>query len=144
MLNLARRIKKIESQSKRSIHSLEYGSVNLINKSGGILYPGDIVVLAWEFSYGVQLATVLGSQAPMVVLDESRPETNVKCTKKGYGIIEVVCDGPYILPCDAIVTSPTPRYGIIDNTVYTTALNFLGFALEPKEDLEIKAISILV
>jgi len=142
MLNLARRIKKIESQSKRSIHSYEYGCINLINKSGGILYPGDIVILDNVFSYSVDLTTNSGAQAPLVVLDQGDDQQYVKCTKRGYGIMEVICDGPAIVPGDAIVTSSTARYGQLDNAA--TGRNLLGFALESKENLEIKAISILI
>lgn len=126
---LATKMRDIEHNIRKQERAVP-GTVALFNNVGDILVAGDVVVLDTTTSRSVVLATANGAQAPLVVVVEGDYEEKVKCTKRGYGVIEITCEGPAISPGDCIVTSAVPRQARVDNTA--TVRNLIGFALESK------------
>ena len=126
----------------RRLERLEGGTTNLVNNSRGPLSPGDVVVMDAGVENAVTWAGGAAVQGPMVVVVGGVEEELVKCTKRGYGKIEVVCEGAAISPGDAIVTAATNGRGQVDNTA--TVRNLVGFALESKGAGVVASIEVLV
>lgn len=126
---LAGELKDLATRIRR-LERLEGGTTNLVNNSRGPLAPGEVVVIDATVDNAVTWAGGAGVQGPMVVVIGGDEEELVKCTKRGYGKIDVVCEGAAIVPGDAIVTAATNGRGEVDNTA--TARDLLGFALEAK------------
>lgn len=121
---------------------MEGGTTNLTNNSAGPLNPGQIVVIDATTENSVTWAGGAGVQGAMVVVIGGVKEELVKCTKRGYGKIDVVCEGAAIVPGDAIVTAATNGRGQVDNTA--TVRNLVGFALESKGAGVVGTVMVLV
>lgn len=132
--NLNKRIRRLER--------MEGGTTNLTNNSRGPLSPGEIVVIDATTEDSVTWAGGAGVQGAMVVVIGGVEEELVKCTKRGYGKIDVVCEGAAIAPGDAIVTAATNGRGQVDNAA--TVRNLVGFALEAKGAGVVETVMVLV
>lgn len=137
-------ISELRSLSKRirRLERLEGGTTNLTNNSRGPLEPGQIVVIDATLENAVDWAGGAAVQGPTVVVIGGDEEELVKCTKRGYGKIDVVCEGAAIVPGDAIVTAATNGRGEVDNTA--TVRSIVGFALEAKGAGVVGSVMVLV
>lgn len=138
---LVLRLREIESRI-RGLESSEGGTVNLTNRSGVTLSTGQVVTVDALSPRSVCFAVAAGAQAPLVTVTEAEEGKLVKCTKHGFGVMSVVCDGPDIVPGDCVVASGTAGRGLRDNTA--TVRNLLGLALTSKAAGDVSLVDLLI
>lgn len=127
---LSLKLQSIEHDIRKQERAVP-GTIALFNNTGDTLVAGDVVVLDALNDRSLVVSGGNGHQAPLVVVVGGDYEEKVKCTKRGYGVMEITCEGPAISPGDAIVASAIAKQARMDNTA--TAGNIIGLALESKD-----------
>jgi hypothetical protein len=127
---------------QRKLTVSERPMLNLLNNTGLSVGVGEVVVLDDTTTHAVVYAESGGARAPLVTITGAEPGTRVKCAHKGYGRASIACDGPEIVPGDAIVASNTAGLGSRDNAA--TIRNLVGIALTEKADGDVADVQIIV
>jgi len=142
---VAREISRIRGRNSFA-EPREMLAVNMTNNTGTTLISGDVVVVDPSNDRTVVLPGDVyeypGAANPMVVLIGGDDGEIVKCLPPGSGVVQIICDGPAIVPTDTIITSSTPKYGkVLEDE---DPLGIIGIAVTSKADAVTDTVAVLL
>lgn len=127
---IASKFGQIDADLRNLQRAVYTPTVYMYNNTGDDLAAGDVVIIDSANDRTVIFSTGDGAQAPLVTVVQGNYQDRVSFAKRGYGVIDIVCEGPAISPGDCVVASAIARYGRLDNAA--TVRNLIGFALDSK------------